>query len=1079
MQSSSLCRPSRVGALGMLCAVVLIFSATATPAQLTRGAILGTVSDTTNAMISGVEVKIRNLATGIERETTTNDAGVYRFAAIESGSYSVDFKMQGFVDRRVASVNVVASQEVVINQIMAISALPLEVNVTTTAGIELAKTNPTISRTLDGRMVESLAITPDTRDVTRLAILAPTVVRATGSNEFAANGQRARNSNFLIDGVDNNDPTITKPSVRLIPEAISEFQVQSTAYSAEFGHNSGAQVQSITRSGTNRFHGEGWDYYRGNWMEPLALTNKRAGITSTPRFVQNQGGGSLGGPIMRDRTFFFGLFEVNRFRQAPDARNATAASIPTPAGYAALQSAPLGPQQTPESRQAMLQALSFLPGIQSQVTKYDCPNQVCPKQNVNGVPIEIGTMTLPVANPYDLWYSVGRIDHRLTNRDNLTYRYTLDHRYRPDFVSNLQFGPKWSGAEADFNQNHAFSHTRVFTPRFVNEFRASYVRGNLAFPERDPNSSTVIINSLFTIGGLKNFPQSRISNTYQVQDVASYTLGKHALKFGFDIRRNELFNRTGENSKGTWTFSNLQDFMNNQAFSLDQAVNEASFDAWQTSHNYFFQDDWKLTKHLTVNLGMRYEYSTVPLGYFGAATDEIAAAGVARPAQPDTNNWAPRVGFAYSPSATGGLLGKVFGNGDSSIRGGFGMAYDVVFYNILIATANNYPRIVLSTTNQPATINLYPTLAPKIASVPPFDPLATFANTTSNIQSPTTNFWSLSVQRQFHRNYILEVGYSGNRSYHQLRQSQANPATLTAAQAAAVITSKSVNSIPSVQSRRLNPFWGSRTLIESTAKAEYHAGYIQFDKRMSNGLMVGGNYTYSANFSDNDEAFVATDLSDSSPQIPQNFFNLRNEWSRSAFDRPHRFAVHYTYEIPWFKGGFATNPIVSRVFAGWRMSGFTEFQSGQPFTIRTGADSAGIGTATPARPDYNPGGVLIVDPVTHDLRTFRIPLDGTGIVVTPLGTNGLPLGNSMPGGGTLGRNTFRGPGFNNWNWSLAKSFPVREGVGFEFRTDFINVWNHNNFKNPENRMNSAAFGTNTATLITDSRSMLFSGKLRF
>src|SRR6185369_17167567 len=185
-----------------------------------------------------------------------------------------------------------------------------------------------------------------------------------------------------------------------------------------------------------------------------------------------------------------------------------------------------------------------------------------------------------------------------------------------------------------------------------------------------------------------------------------------------------------------------------------------------------------------------------------------------------------------------------------------------------------------------------------------------------------------------------------------------------------------------------------------------------------------------------------------------------------------RFVVHYVYEIPWFKSGFADSPIMRQIFKGWQMAGSTEYQSGQPFTIRTGADTAGIGTVTPARPNLNPGGILILDPDTHDLRTFKIPIDGTGLVVAPLGTDGLPLANSMPGGGNLGRNTFRGPSFNLWNWNIAKTFALTESVKFQFRTDFFDVWNHNNFRNPENRMSSPAFGTNTAVLTNDSRTML-------
>jgi hypothetical protein len=369
---------------------------------------------------------------------------------------------------------------------------------------------------------------------------------------------------------------------------------------------------------------------------------------------------------------------------------------------------------------------------------------------------------------------------------------------------------------------------------------------------------------------------------------------------------------------------------------------------------------------------------------------------------------------------------------------------------------------------------LFPNLSAKITTIPPFDPLNTFANTPTDIQNPTTHFWSLAVQRQLRTDYVVEIGYSGNRSYHQLRLTQSNPPLLTPAQAATVIASGNPNSIPGIQARRLNPAWGSRQLIESGGHAEYHASYIKFDKKMSNGLMFGANYTFSANFSDTDEALGVTSFLNAISINPQNFFDLRNEWSRSIFDRPHRFVIHYIYEIPWFASNAANSPVLQQIFRGWQLSGFTEFESGQPFTIRTGVDSAGIGSTAPARPNFNPGGILIKDPVTNDLRTFRIPIDGTGIVTVPR-----LIANTMPGGGNLGRNTFRGPRFQNWNLSLMKTFPITERVRFQFRTDFINLWNHNNFQSPEARMNNPAFGANTATLLTDSRTMLLSGKLRF
>src|SRR5262249_24900618 len=357
-------------------------------------------------------------------------------------------------------------------------------------------------------------------------------------------------------------------------------------------------------------------------------------------------------------------------------------------------------------------------------------------------------------------------------------------------------------------------------------------------------------------------------------------------------------------------------------------------------------------------------------------------------------------------------------------------------------------------------------------------------------KNPATNMWSLSVQREFSNNYVLELGYTGNRSYHQIRQSQANPPVLSSAQAATVVASQDPNSIPGMQARRLNPTWGARTLIESTAKGAYEAGYIKFDRRMSRNLMLGANYTFSGTWSDNDELISGiTDITNSSSAVPEDFFNYRKEWSRSAFDRPHRFAVTYLYNIPWVSSGWASASL-AKIFGGWQVSGFTEAQSGQPFTITTGVDSAGARNAAGARPDYNPVGIFTPNysltstgPIKQDfsggLRTFYIPGDGKGIVTAPIAQNSI-LANSMPGGGNLGRNTFRGPGFQQWNASLSKSVRLREKTQFQIRADFMNLWNHRNFPSRVSVMTSSSFGKNRAPFVGEGgRLIFFNAKLNF
>jgi len=1044
-------------------------------AQLTRGFISGTVQDASSAVMDGVQVVITNKDTNARRQTVTNNVGVYRFVAVEPGTYTVEFLKQGFETRKVEGIQVGTTQEVVLNQTLPVAASATAVEVQESPpGVELAKATATIDRTLEQVLVARLPTTAVSRDVTRLSLLAPTVSRATGSNEFSANGQRARNNNFTIDGVDNNDASVTLPSTRIIPETVSEFHIQTSPYSAEFGRSSGAQVSVITRSGTNALHGEVFDYLSGNWLEPLTLQNKRAGLSDRPRFNQNQAGGNFGGPIAKDRTFFFALIESNRRREAPSADNASTINIPTAQGFAALSRVPLGPNQTAQSRQAVLDALGFLPQVYPLIPRYDNLTSV----NINGVPVQVGSARIPLANPFDYWYGVSRIDHRLTSRDTLTYRGIFDRENDPDVTSNLGFGSRFTAAQTFFSQNHALSETHIFGPRFINEFRFSYTRSNLAFPENDPLTPTTTITGAFTIGGASNYPQGRIQNTFQYQDVATYLRGKHSLKFGADFRRIRLFDINGFNTKGTWIFDSLADFLNNNASQLTRALRTATSDSRQNLMYFFFQDDFKVTRNLTLNLGLRYEYTSIPLGFFGATQPEVLATGVPGPVRPDKNNWAPRFGFAYSPSSKEGWLGRLLGDGQTVIRGGFGVSYDVLFFNLASNAATNYPRTIVD--NQFQLANVFPQLPPPQTTAPVFTPLAGFVNFLQDSQNPTTHFYSFSIQRQFSKDYIFEIGYTGSRSYHQIAQGQLNPGILTPQQAQTVIATRSTASIPSVQARRVHPEWGSRTTFPTSANANYNALFLRFDKRLSHGLTVGANYTWSALHSDNDESLAVTNLADSSPPVPQDYRNVRPEWAPSAFDRPHRLVFFYSYQTPWFSSGAANSAVLRQVFKGWEVSGFSEWQSGQPFTIRTGVDSLGNGRPDSARPNYNPSGILLKDPVEDNMRTFVSPINGTGLFITPLTAGGLPLAYSMPYGGNLGRNTFRGPGFTNWNFSLAKTFSVTERWKFRLRSDFINLWNHRNFGPPENRMVSPAFGQNTRDQVGNpNRSILLSANVSF
>ncbi len=1064
-----------------LLALVLaaVFSSPAN-AQLTRGSIAGTITDNSGAVVAGAKVTITNINTNIARETTTNEDGFYRVPALEPGIYSVKIEKDGFESIEARDVTVRTSQDTVFNPSLKIGKLSEVVSVVAqNEGIDLNKTTPTIGLTSTARQAVELPLSPG-RNVNNLALLSPNTFTAPGSTGISANGARARNNNFTIDGSDNNDISVTLSTSMVIPEAVQEFQVQTNAFSVEFGRNSGAQLNIITRSGTNEYHGNVFEYYRGSAISALSTTEKRTGLSRPARFNRNQAGGSIGGPILKDRLFFFGALQADRTRNS--ATPGTAAVIPTPAGFAALNSVPLRPAagsvpaQSAASRQAALSSLSFLNDVYAGNPVFSNLRNVC--INGTGTPctggtlVQVGSVNLPIGQPVDAWNWIGKVDWKIGERDSFTFRYLYDKPLSTNVVSNLQFGPRWAGNQDILDQNAALSETHVINSSLINEFRFSYIRRNLQFPENDPNSLSTGITGFFTIGGAANFPQGRVQNSYQLSDTLSWQKGSHSLKFGMDIRHIHLANISAFDSKGTYTFNSLQDFLNNAPFTYRQALQTASFDARQNQVFVFGQDDFRVTPNFTLSLGLRYERSGAPFGFFGATDNQSLSALVPGPVGEDKNNFGPGIGFAYSPRFTSGLLGSVFGDGKTSIRGGYRISYDILFYNILVVNASNFPRVVVPQLfNQ---FDVFPNRLP-VSGQAAFNPLATYVNTPDDAQNPMGQSFSLTIQRQIASDYVLEFGYAGSRGTYGINQLQANPAILTPAQIATVQADLNSSRIPGLQARRVFPQFGPRVLIATTAQSSYHSGFVSLTKRFRNGLQFTSAYTFSKNMSDNDESLGVGAITAGSPQIPQDYFNVVAEKSLSVFDRPHRFVASWIYEIPWFKGGWADNGFVNRVFSGWQLNGTFAVQSGQPFTILTGVDTNGNGGGGD-RPFFNPNGTFAKDPVTGDYRTFTNPLLTGRYFLPVVSGGGAPIANSV-GNGNLGRNTLRAPGFMNWDMGLITSIKIVESKEIELRVDAFNIFNQKNFGTPVVNMANPTFGTNVSN--GGNRSLTLGAKFSF
>jgi Carboxypeptidase regulatory-like domain/TonB dependent receptor-like, beta-barrel len=1029
--------------------VVALLVALAVPAfsvaQMTRGSIAGTVRDTSGAVVPGATVTVTSVSTNAVQTVVTDGEGFYRAPALEPGRYTVATELSGFRKVEQRDVDVRTALETPLDVKLDPAGVGESVQVTAepaTAGLN--KTNGTIATTIGSRAVEELPL-PGGRNINNLVLTVPNAQQTTGQGMYAVNGNRPRNNNYMVDGSDNNDISVTIATSQIVPESVAEFQVLQNPYSVEFGRNSGGQINVITKSGSNRYAGDFFDFYQAAGMNSLTNLEKASGLETPAKFIRHQLGGDLGGPVMRDKAFFYGLYQRDSQHTA-NRPSGTTVRIPTQAGFATLSGVPLRSGQSAASRQGVLEQIGFLRDVYSASPVFRNLSTV----QANGVGIETGQTNVAIQDPSMYHTGLGRVDFRPWASDNFTGRYSLNDRFDENGTGALGFGSLFAANQDLVDTNFALSNSHIFSGNKLNEFRFSLVRRDLAFPENDPNSPSVTITGLFNIGGASNFPQGRLTNAYQFSDVMTWNADKHSLKFGADIRLNDVHNEAAFDSKGTFTFNNLEDYLNNNAFSVAQALQTASFDVNQWQSSFFVQDDFRVRSDLTVNAGIRYEISDVPLGLFGSTDPQVRDALVPGPAKKDRNNWAPRAGFAWSPRFNNWLIG----DGKSVVRGGFGVGYDVLFYNLLTVYTN--PNV--NTITQNNVFDLYPNKLASGSSAA-FNPLNTWTNAPEDVENPESRFYSLSFQREA-GNYLFEVGYSGSRGAKGINQIHANPAVLTPEQAATV---RAGGTIPSVQQRRVYPQFGVRTVIPAyvgpggndvEAKSEYNAIFVSANRRLSHGLQMNSSYTFSKWRSNND-ASLGEGGTESASQRPQNMFDYDSEWSVSNFDRPHRLALSYIYEIPGPHQGW-----LNQVIGGWQFSGVTSYQSGRPFTILTGVDTNGDANTGSDRPDINPSGSFTWD---ADHRHFT----NNGYYVVPLNASGTPLLNGL-GDGNAPRNTERMAAAWNTDFALFKRFTLAGTTRFIVRVDAFNALNQDNYGGAPNttvpasfnQMNSPSFGQN-------------------
>lgn len=1048
---------------------VLFLTASFGVAQVTTGNLQGVVKDPNGAVVAGAAVKITNTQTGQVRETTTNDEGFYRVTNLTPGdAYKVEVTATGFGVRTVENVPVRLATENSADVLLSVAGG--SENVTVTGDVPLI--NSTQSQLSTSYTPQQLTQLPfNGGSIDNLALLTPGVVTP-GDTDFSngvgisSNGNRGRSNNFQIDGQDNNDNSVAGPSLTLTnTEAIGEYQIITNNFSAEFGRNAGAQVNVITKPGTNSFHGSLFEYHQNSALDTFNNTEKKSG--SVYRFLSQNGfpqltgianregkdpfsynrfGGSIGGPIKENKAFFFVTYQgdIQNGENATDNLGSGGITFTRASAQAAAGLGFLGAQRI-LTNTGVGGGPAFAPGQLFIVPALEDTNgdgvpdayvtgslynseficavpgaNPCPAASL--IPLQTGEAIRILPFKYRQHQIITREDFNLTSKDTLGVRYIYDNTKFPDSAAT---GTALTGAFFDVpskNNNLGVTYTRTLSNRFVLETRFNFSRLDVKFG--DPEGTLPGPGISFTgtrdlvgnqtslgFGSANNLPQSRLVDVYQEQATLIATLGNHAIKTGIDFRQQKVENFFLPNFLGVYRFRNLGSRPANTFYNAaGTALNTGTATAFEnlllgrperitfalgnprieTSQNDFFtflQDDWRVHPKLTLNLGVRYEFSTTP---FNPIIDDLnareanASTAIFNTAFPlsarttqrlpnDKNNISPRVGFAWTPDIH--WLGERFTNGRTVIRGGFGIAYDPSYFNIVLntvtaapfAAAGNFtqtPGAPGSVTfpflpNSTAQLNLTPQTNggdPRLFNQTRVDP---------NFYSPYTMGWNFGIQQEIFKNTVIEARYVASRLVGQFQTVNGNPSTALLDQGCAFVGRPNgcftngfvgVARAGTTGNGRIDPNFGPVRLRTNGATATYHSLQARFDTRFRNDLVLNMNYTWSKTI-DNASEIFSTFAGGQSVANPQQPFNSTNgERGLSAFHQKHSFTTNFIYETPWFKDqkGFA-----GKVLGGYQISGILRIASGRPYSpfeffgsYDPGFDGAFFSGVGPLRP-YN------------------------------------------------------------------------------------------------------------------------------
>lgn len=1077
---------------------ILLFSVAAS-AQTSRGTVTGTVTDPNGAVIAGAEVTLTSAQTKLSRTTTSNSEGIYRFEAVDSGTYSVKITATGFGDVEHTGIEVRANQTSDVPSQLTLSGQRAVVDITADAGQLLTSEAPVRGGNIDKHSITELPFAG--RNPVSLALTLPGVSTnrfGFGVGTFSVNGSRGRSNNFLIDGTENNDISVAGQAFQITnPDAVQEVSVQTSNYDAEFGRAGGAVVNTITKSGTDDFHGS--LAYLFDVTRDDAITNTQSLISSIrqrghpPRGTEQYYAGTLGGPVLfprfgegdsifsydgRKRTFFFIAWQ-EQFRSASTSANRV---VPTAAGRAALRN--LFPVGTNPRVDLLLDVTKNVIG-ESSLQNIDIGTRGTCAAPCN---IQFGTGALFVPQTYRERQAQVRIDHMIGQNDQFSARYLFDDQKDP-LGGGITF-PGFGTANNNTYQNLLFTETHTFNASWTNEARLAYNRILIDFPLNPDDTLGLTlprfdISTVAQFGVATNLPQGRVANNYVFQDTVSHIRGNHTFRFGLDILKQRARQFAPIVERGLLTFRSgggftaLGNYIDNFAGSgggTQRDFGSPRYYPFLTRQAYFAQDRWRATPSLTLTLGLRYEnfgnaintlQTAVFTGLFNV--DPVTFAGpYSQPnkVDSDNNNFAPTFGLAYSPSYQEGFLGRLLGDRETVFRFGYQLGYDSFFNNIASNAATSSPNVVA--TAVPSAVNaLNPRgLSSVTGALPlsprPLSPLDSQTLVIQNLVNPYYQRWSAGLQRAI-GNFVIDLSYVGSKGTKLYLNEDLNPSVPAVANAFnpgirritppgfTGSTTCTPNTAGCLISGRFDNLQGSRLIRTNGGSSSYHSGQLLVTRRFTDNFSLTGAYTWSKLMDNASEVFGVADTNlPQQSSFPSIFGGQALERAVSLFDRPHRFSLTYVYAVPFMRDqrGF-----VGHLLGGFEFSGVTSFESGVPLTVVNGQDADSIG-GNLDRPDFNPNGqpgvravpavaTAAVNPCGVAVgSTFYTNPDAGSACINPASAQYIGLLAGTGRRGSLGRNTLRTRGQHNWNVNVLKRIRMDETKFFELRAEFYNVFNH-------------------------------------